>query len=251
MTHSALPDPPAKKSTYVRFLSRFACWQGRRGASRRASSTSCRLPDPPQARPLVLADGVRLRLRPLHRTDRSALREFFQRLSAHSRRQRFLATRPPLTETELDGLLALRPGTHWSWVVEYPDRRRSRLAGVAQACRPGDTTDEAEIAVAVLDGFHGRGLGPLLLAAVAAEALAAGIERLHAYTLADNRRILTYAQRRDATLRYPGDGTVLLNLGARRLAAELPPLELATGPEFPAHTPQTAYANRFPLTAGY
>ena len=47
---------------------------------------------------------------------------------------------------------------------------------------------EAEIAVVVEDGWQSRGIGKLLLGALAAEARGRGVEVFICYTLAENRR---------------------------------------------------------------
>ncbi len=177
----------------------------------------------PVARDFVTAQGMALRLRPLQTGDRAALERFFAELSDRSRRQRFLVSRPALCGRELDVLLSLRRGMHWSWVAEYHTPDRTGLAGVAQGCRDADASDSAEIAVAVLDRFQGQGIGRALLAAVAAEAMAVGITRLHGHTLADNRRILGYAEHRQAAMEFATEGCVEVRFSAPQLARDLPP----------------------------
>lgn len=100
-----------------------------------------------------------------------------EQLPPQSRQQRYLVPRSALTEQELDWLLVLKPGRHWSWAAEH---------------RASDSIDSGGtgIAVATLDAFQGRSIGRCLPAAVAAEALKVGIQRLHGYNLPDNGRIL-------------------------------------------------------------
>lgn len=212
-----------KKSTYVRLPAGIR--------QRLAAHAAIKEPSPPRgthrpglptARRFVTSTGFELWLRPLRSTDRGALGQFFAALSAHDRRQRFLLPRSALNDRELDGLLALKPGVHWSWVAEYRTSGETILAGVAQGCCDDDVPGSAEIAVAVLDRFQGQGVGRALLAAIAAEALATGIRHLHGYALAGNQRILEYARHRHSELHFATEGCVELRFAAPLLAADLP-----------------------------
>jgi GNAT superfamily N-acetyltransferase len=58
--------------------------------------------------------------------------------------------------------------------------------GVARYVRDKNNPEEAEAAVAVLDDHHHRGVGTLLLEALAAVALENGIKRFTGYVLVDN-----------------------------------------------------------------
>ncbi|MDQ4116186.1 MAG: GNAT family N-acetyltransferase [Actinomycetota bacterium] len=62
--------------------------------------------------------------------------------------------------------------------------------GIARAVRDADHPAEAEVAFEVVDAWQRRGVGRLLLTAVAERAAAAGITRLHAMVLAENRPAL-------------------------------------------------------------
>jgi hypothetical protein len=55
--------------------------------------------------PVVLADGRRLKIRPIEREDRDRLRRLFTRLTPESRYRRYLSPKPALSERELDHLL--------------------------------------------------------------------------------------------------------------------------------------------------
>lgn len=232
MNYSARDFAALIKSTYVRFLAALMGLHTRRHRRDQAASQSLAeggYRPAPASRTVITPQGATVHLRPLRRDDRPALREFFATLTARSRQQRFLVSRAPLTEQELGWLLTLRTGRHWSWVAESRRPVGTRLLGVAQGYRDDDSAGSAEIAVAVLDAAQGQHLGRHLLALVAAEAKAAGMQRLHGYTLADNRRILGYAKRRGAETCPQADGTVALSFAAERLAADLPPITRRDG----------------------
>jgi RimJ/RimL family protein N-acetyltransferase len=112
------------------------------------------------------------------------LADGFTRLSARSRRMRFLAGKDTLSAAEL------RYFTH----VDHHDHEAlgalghpgGHGVGVARYVR--DTTDPqaAEIAVTIVDDWQGRGLGTELLARLSERARAAGIRRFTALVAEDN-----------------------------------------------------------------
>ncbi len=70
----------------------------------RSASRAERPASPAQADALVLADGTRLRLRPVGPHDRDGVAELFARLGPKSRYRRFLLPKPELTPGELSSL---------------------------------------------------------------------------------------------------------------------------------------------------
>ena len=93
--------------------------------------------------PMHLRNGTEAFVVPLLPVNREALRQEYQRLSAETRFDRFLAAVPKLTDTMLDHLVDEVDGT------ELPQ-------GLARIIRyPNDPTT-ADIAVTVVDDWHGR-----------------------------------------------------------------------------------------------
>jgi GNAT superfamily N-acetyltransferase len=136
----------------------------------------------------VLRDGSVVQLRMAAPSDHQALTRFFHELSPESRRLRFFAISEPsdvlLTRfcdsTDLSRnatLLALRL-----------DGGELRPIAVGSYFSTGDAT--AEVAFAVDDRFHGKGLGTMLLERLAAIAGAHGFKRFEATTLTENAAML-------------------------------------------------------------
>jgi len=129
-------------------------------------------------------------VRPIRATDKAALLELFERLSARSRLRRFLAAKPSLSRRELAYLTEVDHVRHEALVAVAPD---GSFVGVGRyACDLGETT-VADVAFAVADAWQGRGVGTGLARLVVGRARANGIARLHATTLPDNgpsRRLL-------------------------------------------------------------
>jgi acetyl coenzyme A synthetase (ADP forming)-like protein len=133
---------------------------------------------------LILRDGTLATVRSSNTTDREAIRQFFHRLSPESQRYRFFSAGCPsdaLLERFLDSseprrqltLIALRR-------VDEADRV---IAVASYFALAGGT---AEIAFAVDDRFHRKGLSTLLLERLAIHAERHGFHTFQAGMLADN-----------------------------------------------------------------
>jgi len=96
------------------------------------------------------------------------------------------------------------------------DRRTGRPLGVARYARDGASAPTAELAVAVVDAWQGRGVGRLMVARLADRARADGIATLRASVLAGNRPAL-------ALMRGLGARPVAISRGTVELAATLVP----------------------------
>jgi GNAT superfamily N-acetyltransferase len=94
------------------------------------------------------------------------------------------------------------------------ERATGRPLGVARYARDGALLPSAEIAVAVVDAWQGRGVGRLMLDGLAARARAAGVTTLRASVLAGNRPAL-------ALMRAVGARAVTMSYGTVELAADL------------------------------
>jgi RimJ/RimL family protein N-acetyltransferase len=138
-----------------------------------------------------LADGTRARLRAVVGTDRQVLQDMYAALSLVSRRGRFLAAPPRLTESTLDHLvdavdqvdhvavLLLAPAGH---IEEAP-------VGVGRIIRYTGDPATADIALAVADDWQGRGVGSALARALVAHR-PIGVTRLVTVVAAGNRASL-------------------------------------------------------------
>jgi protein lysine acetyltransferase len=150
-------------------------------------------------RPLAaeLADGSRLRLRPLHPDDHDALVIAGERMSAESRRRRFFSTVPP-TETMIRRLLEIDHRDHFALVAEAVDEPGGPIVGVGRYIRRKDEPSVAEFALSVVDDWQGRGLGTMLLRSLAKVALVHGIEEFEGLVLIENAAMRTMMQREEA-----------------------------------------------------
>ncbi|MFN2590715.1 MAG: GNAT family N-acetyltransferase [Actinomycetota bacterium] len=134
---------------------------------------------------VTLRDGTPVSVRPIRHDDKKLLREGFERLSEESRYRRFLAPMPALTDEMLAYLTEVDLVDHFAWIAVRADDPDFGV-GVARYVRLKDDPAIAEAAITVIDEYHGRGLGTILLGLLAGRALEVGITAFRAYVLEDN-----------------------------------------------------------------
>jgi RimJ/RimL family protein N-acetyltransferase len=123
-------------------------------------------------------------VRPIEPDDKTGLAAAFQRLSDESRYRRFLSPHGRLSAAELRYLTEVDHHDHEALVALDPATGEG--VGVARYVRDRGRPDSAEVAVAVADGWQGRGVGTLLLHRLADRAREEGVRRFTALMLADN-----------------------------------------------------------------
>jgi acetyltransferase len=123
-----------------------------------------------------LIDGITVR--PLRNGETATVQAVFERLGDRSRLLRFGGAKTVLTPGDLEQLARVDVDHHV--LVALVD---CEPIGIARLVRDGAT---AEVAVEVADEWQGRRVGTILMSRLAADARAAGIERLHAYVSANN-----------------------------------------------------------------
>jgi RimJ/RimL family protein N-acetyltransferase len=164
---------------------------------------------------VVLPDGSQVVIRRLAAGDEATIDVWFEGLGPETRYARFLAP-----------LKLLDRRTRWSLAqLDHRDREAiaavgldGSIAGIVRYMRAPDAST-AEVAVAVVDRWAGRGVATVLLDRIAARARAVGIRRFTAVCLASNDRIIRLLRRLGpATIDHPDAGVVELriDLTARR-----------------------------------
>jgi RimJ/RimL family protein N-acetyltransferase len=172
-----------------------------------------------------LRDGSTVLIRQVQPTDAPLLTSIFAQLSATSRWMRFLAAKNHLSEAELryltnidhhdhEALTALAPGEHG--------------IGVARYIRHAHDPHAAEIAIAVVDDWHRRGLGTRLLAHLTDRARHQGVRRFTALISADNEAMAGLLATMNAVITRRDAGTVEYQIALPPAAADHRPA-LGTG----------------------
>lgn len=164
----------------------------------------------PAAAAIRLRDGSTVHLRPVRAEDAAAVRCLFQGLSETSRWLRFFTVCP-----RLDRVI--------DWATKVDNDRRLGLVAItadtgqliahAGLERDPRQPDRAEFALAIADGYQGRGLGRLLLGRLVEAARQAGLRWLTGEVLANNHRMLNLLRHSGWAVRLrPSYGVVLVEV---------------------------------------
>jgi acetyl coenzyme A synthetase (ADP forming)-like protein len=143
------------------------------------------------SRDVLLRDGALLRMRALLQTDREGLIALFNRCSPESRRYRFLRMITSLPDSLIDVLVNADGVRHTALVVTQGAGDDEKIVAVGRYFVLDDRPNVAEVSFLVEDALQRRGIGTILLDALAEIARAQGVTRFSADVLADNRLMLS------------------------------------------------------------
>jgi CRP-like cAMP-binding protein len=164
--------------------------------------------------PVTTKDGTKLFLRPVLPGDSERFVEGSAAFSRETLYRRFLAGGAP-TEAQLAYLFEVDYVDHFVWVVT--DGVDGPIAGDARFVRDKDNPASAEIALTVADSYQGRGIGTLLLGALAVTACVDDIQQFHALLLADNVTARALGDKFHARWETEGPGVVTTTIAIPRL----------------------------------
>jgi GNAT superfamily N-acetyltransferase len=135
---------------------------------------------------VTLRDGSSIFIRPIEPDDKGAIVSGFEKLSPESRYRRFFSPLVRLSDRDLAYLTEVDHHDHEALIAHS---ELGEPLGVARFVR-GTDPHKAEVAVVVIDAWHGRGVASALLTQLADRARAEGVRVFTATTLADNRDAL-------------------------------------------------------------
>lgn len=168
---------------------------------------------------LVLADGTRLRFRPISCGDRDGIATLFTRLTPDSRRARFLVPKHELTPRELVYFTDVDHVKHEAIVAV--DERDGSIVGVGRYAGFTDRPGVAEVAAEVVDELQGIGIGTALAGRTVVRARENGFTRLTASTLWENHAARALLRRLGFCARESDGNTIQLELKLAPKSAEL------------------------------
>lgn len=172
-------------------------------------------------REVPLASGGTVSLRPLSPEDGPALAAAVRELSPRSRYLRFHTPQPLLDAREIEHLTRVDQRDRAAWVA----LEGGKGVALGRYARLPDRPDAAEVAVAVLDAWQGRGIAKLLLAALMRTARDAGVRRFTGLVLAENEAALRLARELGATVEEAAPGLTRVELATE--LDSLPPTPAA------------------------
>jgi GNAT superfamily N-acetyltransferase len=140
-----------------------------------------------------LRDGSLVTIRAINRNDRERFVDAFQRFikNPESVRLRFHGIKRSISESEAINMTDIDFVEHVSLVATC-DTPEQRLIGVCRyiVCSDNPKHRRAEVAFAVLDEYHGKGIGSLLLQHLAIIGRSQGVQEFLADVLAENRPMI-------------------------------------------------------------
>jgi len=165
----------------------------------------------------------------------------FEHLGEESRFQRFFTAMPKLQENVLAQFLEL-DGRNRMAVAAFDPTQPSEVGtdeglgiGVARYLASEKDEQSAELAVTVIDEYQGRGVGRVLLEALAVGALHAGLTSLYGYVLRNNGGMIHVFRRLGGREQF----TERPEPGVQRYAIDLAAAATTFGPR------RDAYASLF------
>ena len=141
-----------------------------------------------------LENGTPVCLRRVTRGDEGRIREGIARMSPRSRYMRFFSGAATPPDWVIDRLLDADGDMHLAWGAIDTSQPEEPAIGAVHAFRDEDDRGLAEFSVAILDDWHGLGLGKLLTATLLLEARAEGIARFSMDTLSENSSAIAFAK---------------------------------------------------------
>ena len=140
----------------------------------------------------VLRDGRNILVRPIRHQDTTLERRFIKRLSPRSRRLRFLSTMSSPSNALLKLLVDIDPVREVALIALTGDGSQEQEIGVARLSADADGR-ACEFAITVSDEWQRNGLGSLLMQRLIDEAVARGLESMHAIGAASNDAMRDFA----------------------------------------------------------
>ena len=164
-----------------------------------------------------LRDGSRATIRVATPDDTPALQAGFAHLSEDSRYARFFTAVPELSGAVLRQLTELDGRTRLAIAAFDPDRDSEVGTAdgfgiaVGRLISPDTEPTVAELAVAIIDEYHGRGLGHWLVAGLIAAAEQVGFTEIRGFVLSTNEAMIALFRGMGATLRkdHPPEAGVI------------------------------------------
>jgi RimJ/RimL family protein N-acetyltransferase len=135
----------------------------------------------------VLSDGRPVCLRTIRPSDEAHIRSGIAEMSDRSRYLRFFSAFRAPPESIVKRLSAVDGHDHIGWGAILIDGQDHPPIAAAHAIRSEELPWHGELAIAVLDEFHGLGLARMLIAAVLLDCLEEDLPVLEMQMLAENR----------------------------------------------------------------
>lgn len=154
----------------------------------------------------ALNDAQPVCIRAIRSGDEGLMRAGLQRMSPRSRYLRFFSGMPTPPDWLIERLITPDSDTHLAWGAIDTGMAGEPAIGAVHAFRDPGHPDRAEFSIAILDDYHGRGLGKLLTATLLLDARRRGIEEFVVHVLGENTNALAFIRLLGGETRGLADG---------------------------------------------
>ncbi|TAK84454.1 MAG: N-acetyltransferase [Betaproteobacteria bacterium] len=141
----------------------------------------------------TLADGRQVTIRPIQPEDEAAERRFFARLSAETRRLRFMKFVRALNEQLVHTFTRVDYDRYMAFVCEATVGGAQEIVGEARYAAEADG-ESCEFSIVIADEWHKSGIGGLLMNALMRYAKASGFKTMEGMVLRDNRPMVKFVR---------------------------------------------------------
>lgn len=151
-----------------------------------------------------LFDGSEVLIRPIRPADAPMEQDFVQHLSADSRYRRFMSTMLELPPGKLKYLTEIDYVRHLALVAIIRRDGHEVEIGVARYVAGPSGTD-CEFAIAIDDEWQGSGVAGILMLTLIDAARARGFQRMEAFILSTNDKMIKFARQLGFAVRRDAD----------------------------------------------
>jgi len=155
-----------------------------------------------------LQDGNPVCIRTIREDDRELMRVGIERMSQRSRYLRFFSGARTAPEWVIERLTDVDGHDHLAWGAIDMAKDDKPAIGAVHAFRDEEDDDCAEFSVAVIDDYHGLGLGKLLTATILLDARDEAITEFAVSILADNQSALDFTRSLGGTFTGSAQGVM-------------------------------------------
>jgi acetyltransferase len=139
------------------------------------------------------ADGTRLMLRPMLKSDTPLLKEALGQLSRESRRNRFFSAVREFSDEMVHRLTHFDTATEFALLVVRTEKDREIPLAGGRFVHEGDGR-RCEFSLLIGDAWQGQRIGHRILRTLIREASRRGLREMEGHVLADNRAMLKLAR---------------------------------------------------------
>jgi len=155
----------------------------------------------------VLDDGTQINFRPMHPTDKKAMREFFHSVSRQTIYYRFMSNITRIPQKQVHDFVYIDYRSEMAIVGTIPEAHGEEIIAIGRYYL-NPRTNLAEVSFLVRDDYQNKGIGTFLLKYLITIAKRNGIAGFTAEVLRDNKAMLAVLEKSGCEIRSHLEGRV-------------------------------------------